>query len=103
MRIQNIHELLYKDDDKTLLLECLDTRTHIFPCAIRDDKNNVCVAFAGSLCKARSLRKATSSFKADTTKKIIAVLAKNDGDEKFSGVGIYLKRIKPIREKLLFV
>lgn len=51
--IQNIHELLYKDDQKTLLLEALYTNTYVFPVAIKDIVNDICVGFVSNIHKAR--------------------------------------------------
>lgn len=74
--IENIHELLYKDCKKTLLLNALDTNTYVFPYAVKNTVSNMCVGFVSGINKARSLRKASSSTKFRTEKTIIAVFAK---------------------------
>lgn len=74
--IERIHELLYKDSQKTLLLETLETNTLIFPCAVKNMSNNICVGFVTNINKARSLRKASSSVKAKSEKNIIAIFAR---------------------------
>lgn len=96
--IQNIHELLYKDDQKTLLLEALDTNTCVFPIAIKDINNDICVGFVSDIHKARSLRQAKSSNKASMEKRIIAVFAKKNGTEWFDEL-VYLSSIKGVYEK----
>ena len=83
-RIQNIHKLLYEDVDKTLLLNDLETNTHVFPIAIRNDEANICVGFVSDANKARSLRKATSSQDAGHTKVITAIYGKKNGESDYS-------------------
>lgn len=75
--IERIHELLYKDCSKTLLLEMLDTHTYLFPYAVKNIANNMCVGFVSPVNKARSLRKASASLKFRLEKNIIAVFAKS--------------------------
>lgn len=48
-RIINIHNLLYADAEKTLLLNGLKVRTNTFPVAIRNDSTNSCVAFVSNI------------------------------------------------------
>lgn len=96
--IQNIHDLLYKDDQKTLLLEALDTNTYVFPLAIKDIANDICVGFVSDIHKARSLRRAKNSTNAKAEKRIIAVLAKNNGDKVY-GELVYLSSVKGVYEK----
>lgn len=74
--IEKIHELLYKDCKKTLLLNSLDTNTYVFPCAVKNIVSNMCVGFVSNINKARSLRKASSSLKCRSEKPVIAVFAK---------------------------
>lgn len=77
--IEKIHELLYKDCSKTLLLEMLDTHTYVFPYAVKNTSNNMCVGFVSSINKARSVRKASTSTKFKFEKNVIAVFAKSAG------------------------
>ena len=74
--IEKIHELLYKNGKKTLLLESLVTHTYVFPYAVLNHDNNMCVGFVSNINRARSLRKASSSLNAAMTKRISAVFAK---------------------------
>lgn len=92
-RIENIHELLYKDAEKTLLLDELVTNTYTFPVAIRNDEINTCVGFAGTVNKARSLRKAHSSKKTKKELKIIAIFGKKNGDSIFDEF-VYVKSVR---------
>lgn len=96
--IQNIHELLYKDDQKTLLLEALYTNTYAFPVAIKDIANDICVGFVSNIHKARSLRRAKNSTNAKAEKRIIAVLAKKNGENVY-GELVYLSSIRGVYEK----
>lgn len=68
----------------------LKTHTMIFPVAIRNDSENICVGFVDDINKARSLRNANNSHDADTEKQIIAILAKKNGNEKFEEI-VYIK------------
>lgn len=70
-RIENIHHLLYKDGEKTLLLEELDTNTYIFPVAIKNMGTDICIGFVTGRHKARSLRNAKSSNNAKSEKKMV--------------------------------
>lgn len=74
--IERIHELLYRDCNKTLLVEMLDTHTYVFPYAVKNMVNNMCVGFVSSINRARSLRKANTSVKFRLEKPVIAVFAK---------------------------
>ena len=96
--IQNIHELLYKDDQKTLLLEALDTNTYIFPIAIKDIVNDMCVGFVSDIHKARSLRRAKNSNNAKAEKRVVAVLARKNDAAMFNEL-VYLSNVKGIYEK----
>jgi len=82
-KVEQIHELLYSKADKSLLLNQLRTHTTVFPVAIRNDSENICIGFVDDINKARSLRNAKNSFDADTEKKIIAIFGKKNGTEKF--------------------
>ena len=90
-RIVNIHNLLYADAEKTLLLNGLKVHTNTFPVAIRNDSINSCVAFASNINKARSLRKAGSSHDTQVEKKIVAIYAKKNGEQEFTEM-VYKKR-----------
>lgn len=85
-RIVNIHDLLYTDAEKTLLLNQLKVNTTEFPVAIRNDNIKTCVAFASNANRARSLRKAGSSHDTKEEKKIIAIYGRKNGDEDFTEI-----------------
>lgn len=61
------------------MLEALYTNTYVFPVAIKDIANDICVGFVSNIHKARSLRRAKNSTNAKAEKRIIAVLAKKNG------------------------
>ena len=82
-RIAHIHEMLYQDGNLTLLLECLKTRTHPYPYAIRNDTNDICVCFVDRINKAKSLRKAHNSTDAKAVKNICSIFAKRTSDKKY--------------------
>ena len=88
-RIAHIHEMLYQDGNLTLLLECLKTRTHPYPYAIRNDTNDICVCFVDRINKAKSLRKAHNSTDAKAVKNICSIFAKRTSDKKYSEL-VYL-------------
>ena len=69
----------------------IKVHTNTFPVAIRNDSINSCVAFASSVNKARSLRKAGSSHDTQVEKKIIAIYAKKNGEQEFTET-VYKKR-----------
>lgn len=75
--IENIQELLYKDGEKILVAEVLDTNTYIYPYAVKNLSNNICVGFVNNINKARSLRKASNSTNVKSEKKISAIFAKH--------------------------
>ena len=83
-RIAIIHELIYTDAEKTLLLNDLNVRTTVLPVAIRNDKLKTCVGFMDSINKARSLRKSGTSKDSKVEKTIIAIYAKRNSDPDFS-------------------
>lgn len=85
-RIEIIHELLYTDADKTLLLNDLAVHTTNLPVAIRNDHLKTCIGFMTNINKARSLRKASTSQGARVEKKIIAIYGKKNGTQEFSEV-----------------
>ena len=85
-RIENIHKLLYEDAEKTLLLNQLKVNTTVFPVAIRNDNMKTCVGFAGSVHKARSLRKSNSSKNAKQEKVIVAIYGRTNEETDFSEI-----------------
>ena len=85
-RIEIIHDLLYTDADKTLLLNDLSVHTAVLPVAIRNDNLKTCVGFMTNLNKARSLRKASTSQGAKEEKEIVAIYAKKNGEDDFTEV-----------------
>ena len=97
-RIEKIHELLYKDSQKTLLLETLETNTCIFPYAIKNSSSNICVGFVTNVNKARSLRKASSAIKAKFEKNIIAIFAKSTKNSLYHEL-VYISNVLGVYEK----
>lgn len=87
--IEKIHELLYKDGNKILVSEVLDTKTCVFPYAVKNMSNNICVGFVDIIHRARSLRKAASPTKCKSEKTIIAIFAKLKDDKKYNEL-VYL-------------
>ncbi len=96
--IEKIHELLYKDGKKTLLLESLATNTYVFPYAVINNSNNMCVGFVSNINRARSLRKASSSVNSLSKKSIIAIFAKSSGDVKYYEL-VYISDLLNVYEK----
>lgn len=96
--IEKIHELLYKDGNKTLLLEALDTRTFVFPYAVKNVANNMCVGFVSNTNRARSLRKASTSIKFQSEKHITAIFAKSQGRLKYHEL-VYVSNVTDTYEK----
>ena len=94
-RISNLQDLLYSKSDKILLLKNLNTHTKVFPTAISNDSINTCVAFVGSINKARSLRKAGTSKDADDEKEIIMIIAKKETLNVYDEL-VYLKDAKKL-------
>ena len=89
-RIEFLHNLLYEDAEKTLLLNELKVKTTVFPVAIRNDGSKSCVGFVSNINKARSLRKSNSSKDVLSEKNIVAVYGKKNGEQEFSEV-VYQK------------
>ncbi len=89
-RIASIHELLYKDAEKTLLINDLITHTYVFPVAIRNDEINTCVGFASNINKARSLRKAGTSKNTRAEKTIVTILGRKNGTTQYDEI-VYMK------------
>lgn len=96
--IERIHELLYKDGKKTLVLEALDTHTLVFPYAVKNIANNMCVGFVTDINKARSLRKASSSINFRTKKNIIATFARNLDNPLYHEL-VYVSNVLGVYEK----
>lgn len=87
------HIRFFQDDYKHLTgiySDLDDTHTTVFPVAIRNDEENICVGFVDDIHKARSLRNAKNSCDADSEKQIIAILGKTNGREKFEET-VYIK------------
>lgn len=96
--IEKIHELLYRDCRKTLLLETLDTNTFVFPYAVKNIANNMCVGFVSDINRARSLRKASSSTKSKSEKSIIAIFSKSIESSEYHEL-IYVSNVLGVYEK----
>ena len=67
-QIENIHELMYAEGKKTLLLEKLKVNTCVFPVAIKNDEVDTCVGFVSDKNKARSLRNAKNATECESEK-----------------------------------
>lgn len=89
-RIECIHELLYQNAEKTLLLNGLITHTYVFPVAIRNDVLNSCIGFVGNINKARSLRKAGTSRNTAVEKEIVAIWGRAEGSSAYDEC-VYIK------------
>ncbi|MDO4266586.1 MAG: PBECR4 domain-containing protein [Eubacteriales bacterium] len=96
--IARIHTILYSDTSKTLLMECLETNTYLYPIAIKDFISNICVAFVSNNHRARSLRKASSSNDCKEEKRIIAIFARNQESCLYDQI-IYIASLKEVFEK----
>lgn len=96
--IERIHELLYTNCRKTLLLEFLDTHTLVFPYAVKNLANNMCVGFVSNVNRARSLRKASSSINAKSEKSIIAIFAKSSERDKYHEL-VYVSDVLGVYER----
>lgn len=96
--VEKIHELLYKDGKKTLILEALDTKTFVFPYAVKNMANNMCIGFVSDVNKARSLRKAGASIKAKTEKSIIAIFSRLSENPMYHEL-VYVSNVLGVYEK----
>ena len=84
--VERLYDLLSSDTEKTVLLNELETHTYTFPVAIKNPLLNMCVAFASDSHKARSMRKASNSLNATSTKKVLAIFAKQSYEPNFGEV-----------------
>ena len=80
------------------MLEALYTNTYVFPVAIKDIANDICVGFVSNIHKARRLRRAKNSTNAKAEKRIIAVKKKKNGENVY-GELVYLSSIRGVYEK----
>ena len=98
-KIENIHQLLYKDGQKTILLDTLKTNTYIFPIAIKNEANDICIGFVSDIHRARSLRSANNSMEAKREIPIIAIFARKNNSKIF-GELIYISGVSLLYEKM---
>lgn len=84
LRIKNIHKIIYSDIKNSLFMFNLHTNTVDFPVAIRNITIDSCVAFMGTINKARSLRKYTNSNNADEEKRIVAIFSKKEDIQEYN-------------------
>lgn len=84
--IQNIDLMIYGDIKDVLLLDVLYTNTATFPIALRNDSNDSAIAFAGSNCHARSLRKARHSLNVKNTYRIIQIGEKLKSENEYKDI-----------------
>lgn len=96
--VENIHQLLYKDGKKILVSEVLDTKTRVFPYAIKNMSSNMCVGFVDNINRARSLRKASTSSNVKTERNIIAIFAKPLSSQKYNEL-VYISDVFGVYEK----
>lgn len=96
--IEHIHEVLYKDGQRVLVTRFLDTHTFVFPYAVKNEANNICIGFVDDICRAHSLRKASTSMKFASKQNIIAIFAKDVSSERFHEL-VYVSSVKGIYEK----
>lgn len=68
-----LNKFLHADASTNLFLSELTTNTFCFPCAIRNDKENMTICFINNDNHARSLRKARNSKNTSEEKKIIGI------------------------------
>ena len=99
-RIESIHELMYKDCDKSILINPLPTNTTIFPLALKNTKSDICVAFAGRQYKARSLRTAKRSSNSipGAEKKVIAIFSRPISSSLYNEL-VYITDLKNVCTK----
>lgn len=96
--IERVHELLYKDGQKILVSEFLDTNTLVFPYAVKNTANNMCIGFVSNVNKARSLRKASTPAKSKVEKSIIAIFAKSSDAPLYHEL-VYVSTVLGLYEK----
>lgn len=89
-RIAKIHVLLYTNAEKTLLINQLKVNTTVFPTAIKNNAENICVGFVSKANKARSLRTASSSTDTKSEKNIVGIFSKANSESDFSEL-VYIK------------
>lgn len=94
-RVKKIHKIVYADVKNSLFMFQLHTRTGVFPVAIRNSVTNTCVGYKGDIHKARSLRKFTNSGNADAEKKIAAIFAKQEDQEKYNEL-VYISTVQKL-------
>ena len=96
--IENIEKLIYADTQKTLLVNGLNTHTKIYPIAIKDLSSNICIGFVSDICKARSMRKASSSNDFESEKTIKAIFSRNNDSSKYNEL-IYISSVLGVYKK----
>lgn len=88
-RIEMLHNLLYTDSEKILLLKNMKSHTLTFPLAIKNEDEDICIGFINANNKARSLRNANSNADCDEMKKIMIIIAKGLQEERYNEL-VYL-------------
>lgn len=97
-KIQNIDKLIYADINQELVLIGIRTDTYTFNLGIKNEKENICVAFVGKDNHARSLRRKNT----DSTNelKIIAIFEKqmrtDVSKEKYNSI-VYMKNVNQLK------
>lgn len=90
-----LDHFLYADSDVNLFLSGLTTNTFTFPCAIRNDNENMTMCFIGNDNHARSLRKARNSHNTLDEKRIVGIF--ETADQKWNKC-IYIKDRQEIQK-----
>lgn len=90
-----LDHFLHADSDVNLFLSGLTTNTFTFPCAIRNDNENMTMCFIGNDNHARSLRKARNSHNTLDEKRIEGIF--ETADQKWNKC-IYIKDRQEIQK-----
>lgn len=97
-RIELIDQIIYANVQNSLFMENLHTNTYDYNVAIRNTTINTCVGFKGSIHKARTLRKASNSTNASTTKKILAIFSKQPNELVYNEL-VYINSVNILLNK----
>ena len=97
-KIQKIDRLIYADVNQELVLIGIKTDTYTFNLGIKNDNENICVAFVGRDNHARSLRRKNADSIQEL--KIIAIFEKQIGNnisqQKYDSI-VYMKDIVQLK------
>lgn len=93
--LRNLNKFLFTDASTNLFLIDLVTKTETFPVAIRNDSEDMTIAFKGKDLHARSLRKAKNSKNCTKQLLIYAIFQIEENDALASNI-VYLKDAETI-------